>query len=100
MINATSPVQVRGRYLWKDGERVRAACRDPDPTLVLMLCKFLVKGVVYQGNHSDDFSPSGRDLISDDKFAQLQHDVHLFQELGINTLLICRFIWHVDRRMS
>ncbi len=100
MIKATSPVHVRGRYLWKDGERVRAAYRSPDSTLVLILCKFFVKGVVYQGNHSNDFSLGGRDLISDDKFAQLQHDVHLFQELGINTLLICRFIWHVGRCMS
>ena len=66
---------------------------------VLILCKFLVKGVVYQGNHSDDFSPSGRDLISDDRFAQLQHDVHLFQELGVNTLLICRLVWLFDHRM-
>ena len=56
-----------------------------------MLCKFIVKGVVYQANNSDDFSPGGRDLISDDSLAQLQHDVHLFQELGINTLLICTF---------
>ena len=53
--------------------------------------KFFVKGVVYQANHSGDFSPSGRDMISDDRFAQLLNDVYLFQELGINTLLICGF---------
>lgn len=70
MATTTSHVQVQGRYLWKDDER------------------FFVKGVVYQANHSDDFSPGGRDLISDDRLAQLQHDVQLFQELDINTLLI------------
>ena len=61
-----------------------------------MLYKFIVKGVVYQANHSDDFTPGGRDLISDNRLAQLQHDVQLFQELGINTLLICRFALHLD----
>jgi hypothetical protein len=31
-------VQVRGRYLWKDGERVRTVCRVPDTVYVLILC--------------------------------------------------------------
>jgi len=65
----------------------------------LTLRKFLVKGVVYQANHSDDFSPWGRDLISDDRLAQLQDDVHLFQELGLNTLLICKLLWLLDHYM-
>lgn len=68
-------------------------------TYVLMPCKFLAKGVVYQANYSDDFTPGGRDLISDDRLAQLQHDVRLFQELGINTLLICRFTWLFDHHI-
>ena len=93
MATTLSHVQVQGRYLWKDDERVRAAHRVSTTKRVLTLCKFSVKGVVYQANHSDDFSPGGRDLISDDRLAQLQHDVHLFQELGVNTLLICKFTW-------
>lgn len=99
MATTASHVQIRGRYLWKDDERVRVARRELASERVLTLCKFLAKGVVYQGNHSDDFSPGGRDLISDDRFEQLQHDVQLFQELGINILLICRFTWLFKRRM-
>lgn len=99
MTTTASHVQVRGRYLWKDDERVRAARIESSSIDVLTLCKFFAKGVVYQANHSDDFSPGGRDLISDDRFAQLHHDVQLFQELGINALFICRFTWFFNRRM-
>ena len=91
MATTKSHVRVQGRYLWKDDDPVRAQRRVSTITHLLTLCKFFVKGVVYQANHSDDFTPGGRDLISDDRLAQLQHDVHLFQELGINTLLICTF---------
>jgi hypothetical protein len=52
--------------------------------------KFLVQGVVYQAYNNDDFSLAGRDLLKDECLAQLQHDVGLFKELGINTLYICR----------
>jgi hypothetical protein len=90
MVSSTSHVQVHGRYLWKDGERVSIRNIALTSTRVLTLRKFLVKGVVYQANHSDDFSPWGRDLISDDRLAQLEDDIHLFQELGINTVLICK----------
>jgi hypothetical protein len=83
-------VQLQGRYLWKDGERVGAANTVLPSMRVLTMHKFFVKGVVYQANHSDDFSLWGRDLISDDRLAQLEDDVHLFQELGINTILICK----------
>jgi len=31
--------------------------------------------------------------------AQLQHDVQLFQELDINTLLICKLTWLFDHHM-
>lgn len=91
MATTTSHVQVQGRYLWKDDERVGAARKVLTTTHMLTLCKFFVKGVVYQAHYSDDFTPGGRDLISDDRFTQLQHDVRLFQELGINALLICKF---------
>jgi hypothetical protein len=52
--------------------------------------KFLVRGVVYQAYNNDDFSLAGRDLLKDECLAQLQHDIVLFKELGINTLYICR----------
>jgi hypothetical protein len=52
--------------------------------------KFLVRGVVYQAYNNDDFSLAGRDLLKDECLDQLQHDLRLFEELGINTLYICR----------
>jgi hypothetical protein len=45
---------------------------------------------VYQAHNDDDFSLAGRDLLKDECLDQLQHDVGLFKELGINTLYICR----------
>lgn len=47
---------------------------------------------MYQEHDSDDFSLGGRDLISDDRLGQLQHDIRLFQELGVNTIYICEFM--------
>lgn len=52
--------------------------------------KFLVRGVVYQANNSDDFSLAGRDLLKDECLAQFQHDLELFKELGVNTLYVCK----------
>lgn len=47
---------------------------------------------MYQDHDSDDFSLGGRDLISDDRLGQLQHDIRLFQELGVNTIYVCEFM--------
>jgi hypothetical protein len=58
---------------------------------MLISFEFLVRGVVCQVNDSDDFSPAGRDLISDDRLVQLRNDVHLFQELGLNSIYICAY---------
>jgi len=62
--------------------------------------KFLVRGVVYQAHNNDDFSLAGRDMLKDDCLAQLQHDVGLFKELGINTIYVCRSSCQARARWS
>jgi hypothetical protein len=47
--------------------------------------KFLVRGVSYQ-------VPGTQDPISDDRLPQLEQDVLLFKELGLNTIYICMLI--------
>jgi len=49
-----------------------------------------VRGIVSQDYNNHDFSLAGRDLLQDDRLAELQHEVDLFKELGVNTLHICR----------
>jgi hypothetical protein len=49
-----------------------------------------VRGIVSQDYNNNDFSLAGRDLLQDDRLAQLQHEVDLFKELGVNTLHVCR----------
>jgi hypothetical protein len=99
MTAATSYVQVQGRYLWKGGKRVRTVHYTSSPVHELTLYKFFVKGVVYQAYNDGDYSLGGRDLVSDDRLAQLQNDLHLFQELGVNTLLICKYSQSLERCM-
>jgi hypothetical protein len=50
------------------------------------LKKFIIRGVVYQPQGTDD-------PISDDHLPQLEHDVLLFKELGLNTLYICKLTY-------
>jgi hypothetical protein len=44
---------------------------------------------MYQSRENEDFSLAGRDLLKDDRLAQMQHDVGRFKELGINTVNVC-----------
>jgi hypothetical protein len=50
----------------------------------ILMLKFFVRGVAYQVR-------STLDPISDDRLPQLIHDIILFKELGVNTLLVCAF---------
>lgn len=49
-----------------------------------------MRGVVYQSYDDNDFSLAGRDLLKDESLPQLQHDVGLLKELGVNTIYVCR----------
>ena len=49
-----------------------------------------MRGVVYQAHNDDDFSLAGRDMLQESRLSQLQHDVELFKELGVNTIYVCR----------
>jgi hypothetical protein len=44
---------------------------------------------VYQAYDNDDSSLAGRDMLQESRLPQLQHDVGLFKELGVNTIYIC-----------
>lgn len=55
---------------------------------VLIMNKFFVRGVVYQSS-GDWQQGEVNDPISDDRLPQLEQNVRLFKELGINTLYIC-----------
>jgi hypothetical protein len=54
---------------------------------MLIRNKFLVRGVAYQVVEIG----SSVDPISDDRVPQLERDVILFKELGVNTLHVCTF---------
>ncbi|CAK1365598.1 unnamed protein product [Cercospora beticola] len=61
------PITIRGRYLWQGQKR------------------FIVRGVVYQDNALDR---QPYDPITDEELPRLRHDVALFKELGVNTILV------------
>lgn len=46
---------------------------------------------MYQSHEEGPFTLEGRDLMKHDHLAQLQHDVGLFRELGVNTVYVCRY---------
>lgn len=56
----------------------------------------MIRGIVYQrsdamgGPHG--FQPyENVDPIADAELPRLQHDVELFKELGVNTILVCQY---------
>jgi hypothetical protein len=53
---------------------------------VLIVNKFLVRGVAYQVVELG----SSIDPITDDRLPRLERDVLLFKELGLNTLQTCK----------
>jgi hypothetical protein len=95
MTTPSAPITILGRYFWKGYERVStsmfhtAAYAKP--------YKFLVRGVVYQPD-SFDFALGVTDPITDGGLAQLQHDIGLMKELGINTIGVCTYamIFHTS----
>jgi hypothetical protein len=52
--------------------------------IMILMFKFFVRGVAYQVRAT-------LDPISDDRLPHLVHDIVLFKELGVNTLLVCAF---------
>ncbi|KAH0402784.1 glycolipid anchored surface protein GAS1, partial [Aureobasidium melanogenum] len=67
------PISIRGRYLWRGDER------------------FFVRGIVYQPR-GDWQRGVTNDPISDDRILELEQNVVLFKELGINTI----FVYSID----
>ncbi|KAK6000292.1 hypothetical protein QM012_003924 [Aureobasidium pullulans] len=74
---SSTPVNIRGRYLWKGDGR------------------FFVRGVVYQPR-GEQQGGGINDPISDDRILELEQNVELFKELGINTL----YIYSIDNERS
>lgn len=67
------PITIRGPYLWQGNNR------------------FLVRGIVYQYHNGPV-----RDPIADDCLEQLEHDIVLFKELGVNTI----YVYRIDNSKS
>lgn len=67
MASAEIPIEIGGRYFWRDGDR------------------FIIRGVVYQTNSSDR-SQQWVDPLADDRLEDLKRDLSLFVELGLNTI--------------
>lgn len=63
------PISSKGRYFFKGDQR------------------FLIKGVVYRLHGEGPIDP-----LVDDRLDDLQRDITLFKELGLNTL----FVYHID----
>ena len=82
----TSPVPIRvgGRYLWRGDNRVGLFVPHRENDADTYRPQFFVRGVVY--NSRGTFDP-----ISDDCLLQLERDIVLFKELGLNTLFVCSF---------
>jgi hypothetical protein len=55
----------------------------------LTLHKFFIKGVVYQPHDKLRDGSMVNDHIADDRILELERDLVLFKELGVNTLCIC-----------
>lgn len=64
-----SPIDTRGRYFWKEDQR------------------FIIRGIVYRLHGCGPSDP-----LVDERLDDLQRDITLFKELGLNTL----FIYHID----
>lgn len=83
--NMATPISPRGRFFWQGDERVRFETSVLLSTLVrLKRNQFLVKGVVYRLHGQN----AGQDPLADGRFADLERDVTLFQELGLNVLFV------------
>ncbi|KUI64339.1 1,3-beta-glucanosyltransferase gel1 [Cytospora mali] len=67
--HAVSPIHTNGRYFWTGSQR------------------FIIRGVVYRLHGCEPSDP-----LVDERLDDLQRDITLFKELGLNTL----FIYHID----
>lgn len=64
----------------------------------------MIRGVVYQ-DYSHHVSATSHDKppndeIADDRLAQLEHDMGLFEELGINAIFVCKGLSSTNRDSS
>lgn len=84
--NMTIPIHSKGRYFFKGDQRVSTLASMP----VQSRCgansdiQFLIKGVVYRLHGEGPIDP-----LVDDRLDDLQRDITLFKELGLNTLFVC-----------
>lgn len=56
---------------------------------MLISIKFFVRGVVYQPQKNNLQPGEVNDPIADDRIHELERNVSLLTELGINTIFIC-----------
>ncbi|KAI1256564.1 hypothetical protein MGN70_001688 [Eutypa lata] len=72
MAEFITPISVRGRYLWKGGDR------------------FIINGVVFQPHRASrrEKLPSTPDPLAEDRLEELETSIPLFKELGLNTLFV------------
>ncbi|CAK3921749.1 Hypothetical predicted protein [Lecanosticta acicola] len=84
MNSVIPPVEVQGRLLKTENDRVHIIISSKSGTRADAVRQFLVRGVYYQRYDT----PQPIDPITDEELPRLQHDVSLFQELGVNTILV------------
>lgn len=83
--DTVTPIHSKGRYFFKGDQRVSA--RPGRPVLCCTAdsaIQFLIKGVVYRLHGEGPLDP-----LVDDRLDDLQRDITLFKQLGLNTLFIC-----------
>lgn len=78
------PIHSKGRYFFKGDQRVSTRSCQPSLPAVANPAQFLIKGVVYRLHGEGPIDP-----LVDDRLDDLQRDITLFKELGLNTLFIC-----------
>ncbi|KAF2207146.1 glycoside hydrolase family 72 protein [Cercospora zeae-maydis SCOH1-5] len=82
----SQPITIRGRYLWQGSKCVRrATCTESSLSLIKHQVHRTRRGVSRQRSWT---TTTSYDPITDEELSRLRHEVALFRELGINTLLI------------
>lgn len=87
--NTITPVHSKGRYFFKGDQRVSTLSCKPIQSRCCAnsAIQFLIKGVVYRLHGEGPIDP-----LVDDRLDDLQRDITLFKELGLNTLFICELL--------
>lgn len=82
--DTVTPIHSKGRYFFKGDQRVSAHSCRPIFCTANLVVQFLIKGVVYRLHGEGPLDP-----LVDDRLEDLQRDITLFKQLGLNTLFIC-----------